>query len=94
MNQTTADVAVKAPKKSFTTPLKEKSRREKALKKAEETVEKLELQLSELEAMLSDESIQSDYIRLGELQNEISVTTQQLDDAMMKWEELAAEIEL
>lgn len=85
---------VKAPKKTFTTPLKEKSRREKALKKAEETVEKLEAELSLLEEQLADENIQSDYIRLGELQSEIADITSQLEEAMLKWEELATQNEI
>ncbi|MBR2893653.1 MAG: hypothetical protein IKB94_07350, partial [Clostridia bacterium] len=81
-------------KKAFTTPLKEKSRREKALKKAEETVEKLEQQLSSLEAQLSDEAIQSDYIKLEELQKEASEVSCLLEEAMLKWEELAQESEI
>lgn len=85
---------VKAQKKSFTTPLKEKSRREKALKKAEETVEKLENRLAELEEELADENVQSDYIRLGELQNEISLVSEQLEEAMANWEKLAEESEI
>ena len=92
--QTPEKAAVKAPKKTFTTPLKEKSRREKALKKAEETVEKLEVELSALEEQLADDSIQSDYIKLGELQNEITSVTAQLEEAMLKWEELAQESDI
>ena len=91
---TVQKAAEKVPKKAFTTPLKEKSRREKALKKAEETVEKLETLLASLEEQLSDEAIQSDYIKLGELQNEIAEISSQLDDAMLKWEELAQESEI
>lgn len=87
-------IAEKAPKKAFTTPLKEKSRREKALKKAEETVEKLEQQLSSLEAQLSDEAIQSDYVKLEELQKEASEVSFLLEEAMLKWEELAQESEI
>ncbi len=92
--ETTVKTAVKAPKKSFTTPLKEKSRRERALKKAEETVEKLEMRLSSLEEQLADEAIQSDYVKLGELQNEITDVSAELEDAMLKWEELAAESDI
>ena len=86
--------AEKAPKKAFTTPLKEKSRREKALKKAEETVEKLEQQLSSLEAQLSDEAIQSDYVKLEELQKEASEVSCLLEEAMLKWEGLAQESDI
>ncbi len=92
--QTAAKTAVKAPKKTFTTPLKEKARRERALKKAEETVELLEQKLSELEEQLSDDAIQSDYIKLGDLQNEIANVSAQLEDAMLKWEDLAQENEI
>lgn len=89
-----AKTPVKPLKKTFTTPLKEKSRREKALKKAEATVENLENQLSVLEEQLSDVAIQSDYIRLGELQNEIADVTSQLEEAMLRWEELATDNEI
>lgn len=80
----------KAPKKTFTTPLKEKSRRERALKKAEENVAKLEEELSALETALADESNQSDYIKLGELQNELTRVSAELEDAMIAWEEAEA----
>lgn len=85
--------AEKAPKKSFTTPLKEKARREKALKKAEERVAFLEEKLSGLEAELTDENNLSDYVRLGELQNEIAEISSELDEAMTLWEELALQSE-
>lgn len=77
----------KAPKKTFTTPLKEKSRRERALKKAEELVEKLESEMQELEEALADENNQSDYIKLGELQNELARVSAELEEAMLAWEE-------
>jgi ATP-binding cassette subfamily F protein 3 len=80
----------KAPKKTFTTPLKEKSRRERALKKAEENVAKLEAEMSEIEVALSDETNQSDYIKLGELQNELARVSAELEDAMLVWEEAEA----
>ena len=86
----TLDISIaaeKAPKKTFTTPLKEKSRRERALKKAEKLVEKLELEMAEIEDALSDENNQSDYIRLGELQNELARVSAELEEAMLAWEE-------
>lgn len=80
----------KAPKKTFTTPLKEKSRIERSLKKAEETVTKLEGEISALEEALADENNKSDYVKLGELQNEIAKLSAELEEAMLKWEEAAA----
>lgn len=84
----------KTPKKSFTTPLKEKSRRERALKKAEEAVELFEEKLSALNEQLNDEEVQSDYIKLGELQEEIASISAELDKAMTKWEEIAEESDI
>ncbi len=80
----------KAPKKAFTTPLKEKSRRERNLKKAEENVSKLESEMAAIEEALADENNQSDYIKLGELQNKLAEVSDELDKAMIAWEEAAA----
>ena len=82
----------KAPKKTFTTPLKEKSRRERNLKKAEETVAKLECEMSALEEALADEANQSDYIKLGELQSELARVSDELEKAMLLWEEAEAQL--
>jgi ATP-binding cassette subfamily F protein 3 len=88
--QDIAKTTEKAPKKTFTTPLKEKSRRERALKKAEELVAKLEIEMTEIEEALADENNQSDYIKLGELQTELARVSQELEDAMLAWEEAEA----
>ncbi len=80
----------KSPKKSFTTPLKEKSRRERALKKAEETVEKLEEKILLIEEALTDENNLSDYVKLSELQNDLAKFSSELEDAMLAWEEAEA----
>ena len=77
----------KTPKKVFTTPLKEKSRRERALKKAEELVGKLEAEMADIEGALADEANQSDYIKLGELQTELARVSLELEEAMLAWEE-------
>ena len=84
---------VKAPKKAFTTPLKEKSRRERNLKKAEENVSKLEAKFTEIEETLADESNQSDYIKLSELQNELARVSKELEAAMLAWEEAEASLQ-
>lgn len=82
----------KAPKKTFTTPLKEKSRRERNLKKAEETVAKLECEMTALEEALADEANQSDYIKLDELQSELARVSDELEKAMLLWEEAEAQL--
>lgn len=80
-------------KKSFTTPLKEKARRERAIKKAEEKISELEKRSKELsEALELPENI-SDYVKLSELQNELVQTEDELMQAMEEWERLCEEQE-
>lgn len=86
----------KKPKKSFTTPLKEKSRCERALAKTEEKIALLEERLAGLKSEMNFDEVQSDYLKLQELQEEIDETEIQLSEAMTEWEQLserAAEIE-
>ncbi|MDD6147254.1 MAG: ABC transporter C-terminal domain-containing protein, partial [Oscillospiraceae bacterium] len=78
-------------KKSYTTPLKEKARRERALKKAEELVEELENKMNAIQSQLEDPEVQSDYVRLTELQDNLTTTQNELDKAMMEWERFAEE---
>lgn len=82
-----ASVSAKKPSKgTYTTPAKEKSKCERALKKAEEAVNKLEEELNFLnEEIVKEENI-SDYVKLSELQNEISLKEEQLTAAMEEWE--------
>ncbi len=76
----------KASRATYTTPAKEKSRREKALKKAEEKVDKLEAELEALNARLNDENNLSDYVLLSEIQGKMSICEDELMLAMDEWE--------
>ena len=76
-------------KKSFTTPLKEKARRERALKKAEEKIALLEQEIAELEAEQTDEANLSDYIKLAEIGEKLEKLQQELETAYGEWEQLA-----
>ncbi len=82
-----------APKKTFTTPLKEKARRERALKKCEEQIAALEAKFDELQSELNNESNQSDYVKLSQLQEELAVVSEELEKQMLLWEELASAVE-
>ena len=81
------------PKKTYTTPAKEKAKRERALKKAEELVLTLESKLEMLNEELKDESVICDYVRLTELEAEITKTEDELASAMENWELCAQENE-
>lgn len=76
-------------KKSYTTPGKERAKRERALKKAEETVSRLEAQLEQLNDELKCENNISDFIKLTQLQSEIEKTEELLLTAMEEWEKSA-----
>ena len=77
----------KQTKSSYTTPAKEKSKRERALKKAEEKVASLETEVSELNKELSKTENLTDYIKLSELQKLLSEKESALTEAMLEWEE-------
>ena len=87
----TADSNTASPqkeKKAYTTPLKEKARKEKAIKKCEEKIAELEQSLSEIEAELLKEEVLSDYLRLGELNEKQSLLQAELDAVLEEWEAL------
>ena len=79
-------VEKKRSKGSYTTPAKEKSKRERALKKAEERVGALEEEVSFLNAELLKEENMIDYIKLSELQSRLAMAEEELMAAMIDWE--------
>ena len=76
-------------KKTYTTPGKEKSKRERALKKAETTVAELESKLNLLNEEIQKEENLSDFIKLTHLQSDIETTEEMLFAAMDEWEKCA-----
>lgn len=91
--ETDADTPVikteKKEKKTYTTPLKEKQKREKALKKAEEKINELEARLDELNHEQQLPENLADYQKLSELQEQIDACEMELLEQMEIWEELA-----
>ncbi len=86
---------VKQPKekKVYTTPAKEKAKRERAIKKAEEKIALLEEKLGGIVNELLLEENMSDYIKLSELQKEQEDLQIELDIALNEWERLSEEME-
>ena len=80
-------IVKKQSKATYTTPAKEKSKRERALKKAEENVSKLEEKIEELNNELQQEENLADYVKLSELQTELTEAENSLLEAMAEWEE-------
>lgn len=83
----------KAPsaKKKFTTPLKEKARRERALQKAEEKIALLEEELNGIKEEFGFEENTSDYLKLSELEKQMTETQERLSIAYSEWERIAEE---
>ena len=69
--------------------LKEKARKEKALKKAEERIAKLEEEIGNLEAEQQSEENLSDYVKLAEIGERLESLQAELETAYTEWEELA-----
>lgn len=80
-------------KKKFTTPLKERSKKERTIKKAEEKIALLEEKIREIEAELLLEENISDYVKLSALQEELEELSTALDVAINEWDKLSTELD-
>ncbi|MBQ3136103.1 MAG: ABC-F type ribosomal protection protein [Clostridia bacterium] len=78
-------------KKTYTTPAKEKAKRERLIKKAEEEISAYETKLAELNAEINKPDNLSDYVRLTEIQQEIDETECFLIEKMEEWELLISQ---
>lgn len=81
-------------KKTFTTPLKEISKKERAVKKAEEKIAVLEEKIEGIKTELCLEENLSDYLKLSELQTELEEMQIELDSAFSEWEQFSWELEM
>ena len=76
-------------KKTFTTPLKEKARKERAIKKAEEQIAALEEKINFLSEEIQE--CATDYVKLSELQSTLEQTEKELYEKMEEWENLQSD---
>ena len=91
----TSVVAEERPKekKTFTTPLKEKAKRERAIAKLEQEITLLEQEAAELEAEAVKEENISDYLKLSEITENLEAKQEKLINAYDEWEKLKIEYE-
>ena len=80
-------------KKVYISPAKEKAKKERAIKKAEEKIALLEEKLGGIASELLLDENMTDYIKLSELQKEQDELQTELDIAMNEWERLSEEME-
>ena len=83
----------KTVKQAYINPLKEKDKLERKIKKLEEEISKKEEEISNLQNELTKEEIYSDYIKVGEIQNNIDLLNKEIEESMTLWEECQKEIE-
>ena len=79
----------KPAKKTYTTPGKEKAKKERQRLKTEEKIALLEEKIGGLKEELTFEENISDYLKLSELQEEINQAEDELLEAMALWDSLA-----
>ncbi len=92
-NTVTAEKTEKTEKvkKTYTTPAKEKAKRQRAIAKAEEKIALLEEKLAGIMTELTLEDNLADYIKLSELQKEQEEIEYELQVTMDEWERLCEE---
>jgi len=78
-------------KKTYTTPAKEKAKRQRAIAKTEEKIALLEEKLAGIMTELTLEDNLADYIKLSELQKEQEEIEYELQVTMNEWERLCEE---
>lgn len=86
------EISEKKPLKTYSNPLKEKSRLERLLKKAEDDITAKENKVFEYKKALTKEEIYSDYIKVTEIQTEIEQLNKQIENDILKWEQIQDEI--
>ena len=87
------DIVKQSNKKSFSTPLKDKSRKEKRVKKLEELINVCESKISQINVQLEDPKIYSDYIKVSELQQQLEILTSEQESYTEEWLCLCDELE-
>ena len=85
---TEENIKKKEPKKIYNSPLKEKSKLERSLKKIEEDINQKEIRIAELQEELVKEEIYTDYVKVGEINSEIDDLNKQIEECLFRWEEI------
>ena len=86
-------IVEKSPKKTFSTPLKDRSRKERRVKRLDELLLKVEEEITLLEKELENPTVYSDYKKVEELQAKLGELTSQRDAYTEEWLTLSEELE-
>ena len=80
-------------KKTFSTPLKEKSKKQKRVAKLEQLIAETEEAVKTLDAEMEKPEVYSDYKKIEEVQLQLTDATTKLDEYTEEWLTLTAELE-
>ena len=85
---------VQKVKRTYINPLKEKEKIEKKITKLEEKIMQKEEEKENLQNELLKEEIYTDYVKVGEINNQILVIDKEIEQIMLEWEKLSEELEI
>lgn len=80
-------------KKTYINPLKEKEKVEKKIAKLEDKIIIKEEEKENLQKELLREEIYTDYVKVGDINAQISQIDEEIENIMLEWEELNTELE-
>ena len=80
-------------KKTYINPLKEKEKVEKKIAKLEDKIMIKEEEKENLQKELLREEIYTDYVKVGDINAQISQIDEEIENIMLEWEELNIELE-
>lgn len=91
--ETNSDKKGVRDKKSFSTPLKDKGKKERRVKKLEELINKCEKEIFELNELLSRPDVYSDYVKVTEIESKLSEIKAEQDAYSEEWLVLSEELD-
>lgn len=83
----------KREKKTFSTPLKDRGKKQRRVAKLEELISKTETEIAALNKELESPEIYSDYLKVTDLQQKLDTLQSELDDYSEEWLTLSEELE-
>jgi ATP-binding cassette subfamily F protein 3 len=80
-------------KKNFSTPLKDKSKKQKRVAKLETLIQQAESDIESINTQMQDPSVYSDYVKVTELQQKLESLQALYDEYSLEWLTLLEELE-
>jgi len=88
-----SDIKPTASKKTFSTPLKDKGKKERRVKRLEELISKCESDIIELNKELEKPEVYSDYVKVTEIQDKLTKLQNEQDAYSEEWLILSEELD-